>query len=119
MHALGPGANTDTKLLICCLFQKGRILAQDGVAARQIAQREQPRHETDLDVGFAHADELPHLVELREVPRLAASGHVDAGQGEGEIADWNKPAAFLLLVCAHRHQPAYLDGGRRAQDPSR
>ena len=31
MHALGPGANTDTKLLICGLFQKGRVLAQDGV----------------------------------------------------------------------------------------
>ena len=29
--ALGPGANTDTKLLICGLFQKGRVLAQDGV----------------------------------------------------------------------------------------
>ena len=30
--ALGPGANTDTKLLIYGLFQKGRVLAQDGVA---------------------------------------------------------------------------------------
>ena len=30
--ALGPVANTDTKLLIYGLFQKGRILAQDGVA---------------------------------------------------------------------------------------
>ena len=27
--ALGPVANTDTKLLICGLFQKGRVLAQD------------------------------------------------------------------------------------------
>ena len=30
--ALGPVANTDTKLLIYGLFQKGRVLAQDGVA---------------------------------------------------------------------------------------
>ena len=30
--ALGPGANTDTKLLIYGLFQKGRVLAQDGVS---------------------------------------------------------------------------------------
>ena len=30
--ALGPVANTDTKLLIYDLFQKGRVLAQDGVA---------------------------------------------------------------------------------------
>ena len=27
--ALGPGANTDTKLLIYGLFQKGRVLAQE------------------------------------------------------------------------------------------
>ena len=32
--ALGPVANTDTKLLIYGLFQKGRVLAQDGVQAR-------------------------------------------------------------------------------------
>ena len=29
--ALGPGANTDTKLLIYGLFQKGRVLAQDAI----------------------------------------------------------------------------------------
>ena len=29
--ALGPVANTDTKLLIYDLFQKGRVLAQDGI----------------------------------------------------------------------------------------
>ena len=32
--ALGPVANTDTKLLICGLFQKGRVLAQDGIETR-------------------------------------------------------------------------------------
>ena len=30
-YGLGPVANTDTKLLIYGLFQKGRVLAQDGV----------------------------------------------------------------------------------------
>ena len=29
----GTAANTDTKLLICDLFQKGRVLAQDGVTS--------------------------------------------------------------------------------------
>ena len=29
--ALGPVANTDTNLLVYGLFQKGRVLAQDGV----------------------------------------------------------------------------------------
>ncbi len=32
--ALGPVANTDTKLLVYGLFQKGRVLAQDGVRVR-------------------------------------------------------------------------------------
>ena len=31
--ALGPVANTDTKLLIYGLFRKGRVLAQDGMLA--------------------------------------------------------------------------------------
>ena len=35
--ALGPVANTDTKLLIYGLFQKGRVLAQDGI---QVSARE-------------------------------------------------------------------------------
>ena len=30
--ALGSVANTDTKLLIYGLFQKGRVLAQDGIS---------------------------------------------------------------------------------------
>ncbi len=32
-RALGPVENTDTKLLIYGLFQKGRVLAQDGVGS--------------------------------------------------------------------------------------
>ena len=35
--ALGPVANTDTKLLIYGLFQKGRVLAQDGVPGVQFS----------------------------------------------------------------------------------
>ena len=35
--ALGPIANTDTKLLIYGLFQKGRVLAQDGNQRRNHA----------------------------------------------------------------------------------
>ena len=34
--ALGPVANTDTKLLIYGLFQKGRVLAQDEVEDRDM-----------------------------------------------------------------------------------
>ena len=32
--ALGPVANTDSKLLIYGLFQKGRVLAQDGIKSK-------------------------------------------------------------------------------------
>ena len=35
--ALGTVANTDSKLLICRLFQKGRVLAQDGVTETKTA----------------------------------------------------------------------------------
>ena len=38
--ALGPVANTDTKLLIYGLFQKGRVLAQDVVALSVIMMDE-------------------------------------------------------------------------------
>ena len=36
--AFGPVANTDTKFLIYGLFQKGRVLAQDGVAEALLAR---------------------------------------------------------------------------------
>ena len=45
--ALGPVANTDTKLLIYGLFRKGRVLAQDGiesVCAPPIAEHPWPNH---------------------------------------------------------------------------
>ena len=40
--ALGPVANTDTKLLIYGLFQKGRVLAQDGIHATTKAIQSRP-----------------------------------------------------------------------------
>ena len=53
------------------------------IPARQTAQRKQPRHETDLGVRFARADELRHLVELHEVTvrlgcAFALRWHLDA-----------------------------------------
>ena len=53
--ALSPGANTDTKLLIYGLFQKGRVLAQDGF--RDIARflRRQ---------CFYHRRDLPYRTQL-------------------------------------------------------
>ena len=57
------------------------------VGARQRAEREQPRHEAQLGVRFARGDELRHLVELREVSRLASPRRLDGfGRQRGKIA---------------------------------
>ena len=47
LRRLGPVANIDTKLLIYGLFQKGRVLAQDGEWMKQVA-----RNLTDMWDGF-------------------------------------------------------------------
>ena len=52
--ALGPGANTDTKLLIYGLFQKGRVLAQDGIYPYRLRDRPitRPNHVWGTDVTY-------------------------------------------------------------------
>ena len=47
-------------------------------------RRRDRRWRRHIGVRFARADELRHLVELREVSRLAASGHLDADAGQVE-----------------------------------
>ena len=59
--ALGPVANTDTKLLIYGLFQKGRVLAQDGVSTRN--------YERSLDKPAAK-------LKSRGTSKRAASRHL-------------------------------------------
>ena len=71
--ALGPVANTDTKLLIYGLFQKGRVLAQDGEL--RSANREMSRAACEgrrarrtictiraLHLGLAHRRTLKLLI---------------------------------------------------------
>ena len=59
-----------------------------------------PKGGSGIGVRLARADELRHLVELREVSSLAAAitagWHTDAGQVEGQIAEGHEPATFLL-----------------------
>ena len=50
--ALGPVANTDTKLLIYGLFQKGRVLAQDGMAEKLFRHRVRRLLKRHRDVVF-------------------------------------------------------------------
>ena len=93
------------------------------VGARQRAEREQPRHEAQIGVRFARGDELRHLVELREVSRLAAAitagWHRDVGQVDGNIADRNKPTAVLLFVFAHRGPSVIKGPGTPHATPAR
>ena len=61
--ALGPVANTDAKLLIYRLFQKGRVLAQDGV--RSLSRGSVvPRGGGSLDLG-KKVDQVLAQDELR------------------------------------------------------
>ena len=63
--ALGPVANTDTKLLIYGLFQKGRVLAQDGQDFLMV-RSDRGRAATQLIVVLNWSGEL-----ARRVPRRA------------------------------------------------
>ena len=59
-------------------------------------------------VRVSHADELRHLVKLREVSRLALGRQCapDAWHVEGDVADVHWPAA-VVVVLAHPHQLAF------------
>ena len=60
-HALGPVANTDTKLLIYGLFHEGRVLAHNGVSTRN--------YESSLDKPAAK-------LKSRGTSKSAASRHL-------------------------------------------
>ena len=68
--ALGPVANADTKLLIYGLFQKGRVLAQDGIDARR-AYAEFVTKWTPLAPAVVRSleDAGEHLLTFYEFPR--------------------------------------------------
>ena len=71
------------------------------IGTRQTAQREQPRHEAQLRVSLARADDLRHLVEAREVAArlgcaFALRGHRGTRKIESKIAKGNEPAFFTL-----------------------
>ena len=78
--ALGPVANTDSKLLIYDLFQKGRVLAQDGV----------PSPDGDRGIlGHGPRDEL-RLVEPPLASALARQRHGNDSRVPLELA-WPDP----------------------------
>ena len=100
--ALGPVANTDTKLLIYGLFQKGRVLAQDGVPVVD-------------EVSLAKEETIPHVREVSchlfhplpvGVRRYPTDAHAASGDIRETVRDYLFMAAPLLegldLGLAHR-----------------
>ena len=75
-----------------------------GVGARQTAQREQSRHETEIGVCLARADELRHLVEHGEVVPCLERG--EAGGQDATAGQFDTSGHFT-----ERHEPA--DRSRR------
>ena len=61
--ALGPVANTDTKLLIYGLFQKGRVLVQDGQDFLMV-RSDRGRAATQLIVVLNWSGELARRVPV-------------------------------------------------------
>ena len=125
--ALGPVANTDTKLLIYGLFQKGRVLAQDGKRDEDAV-----RGEHDRGAAGRFAPGLPRISDgqllfllhmLAHTKERAQSGSRvaiimngsplftgDAGSGESEIRRWILENDLLEALIALPEQLFYNTG---------
>ena len=76
--ALGPVANTDTKLLIYGLFQKGRVLAQDGVQRDTGGARQLNRSSPSCLKQAGSANRfLPRAAILSSGPRGAVNSSLN------------------------------------------
>ena len=71
--ALGSVANTDTKLLIYWLFQKGRVLAQDAGETELYDDLADPEQLNDLSDDPAHAAAVEELEATLQ--KLLAEAH--------------------------------------------
>ena len=88
--ALGPGANTDTKLLIYGLFQEGRVLAQDGIRlGRQQSIAEAPQPQERLALKEELDPELDPSRHIRLVERVF-NLELDPGAA-AELDDHHRP----------------------------
>ena len=95
--ALGPVANTDTKLLIYGLFQKGRVLAQDAVghfAFTTSCRMSSPSGRgTPLDIELSVDNDQGPLrvtkngLDLLLPIRSASLGHHSLPEGTHDLGD--------------------------------
>ena len=75
--ALGSVANTDTKLLIYGLFQKGRVLAQDGVDRPEAVKHgtSKPRNQRWIDF-LRSTTRLPTFIEAATSDSLRTTSKI-------------------------------------------
>ena len=109
--ALGPVVNTDTKLLIYGLFQKGRVLAQDAVRIFGHDGKRVPRK-----LGFETETEneaLPHLLRACSTTsrqlRNVSSGPALVGSGGPTHRD---PILLMVFISANGLRRLALTAGR-------
>ena len=99
--ALGPVANTDTNLLIYGLFQKGRVLAQDGVPSVQFSSA--------TNVQFTAAAALlhgPEQIADLPVPVVESPGAVRIGHPErGHLVEYLAPNSVFNSLPRQRSCP--------------
>ncbi len=101
--ALGTAANTDTKLLIDALFQKGRVLAQDGIDGLALASGPTTVRERSIDDG----QRLAFQVAFAPVEEPSTLSVLVSGQFHG--AFMSRAASFTV------GDPALFRAGRSAQ----
>ena len=94
--ALGPVANTDTKLLIYGLFQKGRVLAQDGVHTQALQQ-------------FV----LPKLRHHQVQQTLSLTVRIRAVGRESESVEHRQRSLHQVVLAGQTH----LGGSKIATEP--
>ena len=95
--ALGPVANTDTKLLIYGLFQKGRVLAQDAVEVLQVRR------------VLRRLNRFLELIHDRKGDAIPSESRVDMAREMLEELDAIKPPAGRL-ESAFPVREGWLDG---------
>ncbi len=106
--ALGPVANTDTKLLIYGLFQKGRVLAQDGVSRLTDHSPSKPRSEA-LRLKFGTWTLLAVSVSTKLC--YARMGAHKKGTSNQDPADIHHLSKFRSPVVADRRRIPQLIRG--------
>ena len=107
--ALGPGANTDTKLLIYGLFQKGRVLAQDGVPSVQFSSATNVQFTAAANTKARILEAFSKFAETRRRGTGAA-----IGEAEQKLS--SRPSvtsSYIGTKLAEQFVSDFGDGGKR------